>query len=315
MIFNSKCIGYLGSTIKARPSVVFGLSEFKRSIASAKIQPVKLRYDKIDGSNTTIPPIIILHGLFGNKSNNRTLGRLLNKSLGCSVYLLDLRNHGQSPHATPHSYAAITEDLRTFFTDHNLKRDKPIIAGHSMGAKAAMCLCLESPELCSMLVSMDNAPVSTTPSGTFIRYLKALKTCTGRPEIATLRDADMVLSRIEPEKNVRAFLLTTLGRNKTNGGLEEKIPFDLLLDAIVHGEISSWPHAGTASGRKQWGGPSLFIRGKQSAYCADEYLPDIGMHFPRFEVADIDAGHWVSSEKPQECAEVITRFVSTYYDL
>ena len=44
--------------------------------------------------------------------------------------------------------------------------------------------------------------------------------------------------------------------------------------------------------------PALFIRGTKSHYIADEMLPLIGRFFPRFELCDIDAGHWVISEKP-----------------
>ena len=32
---------------------------------------------------------------------------------------------------------------------------------------------------------------------------------------------------------------------------------------------------------------------------ADEVLPLIGRFFPRFELRDIDSGHWVISEKPE----------------
>ena len=46
-------------------------------------------------------------------------------------------------------------------------------------------------------------------------------------------------------------------------------------------------------------GPALFIRGTKSHYVADEVLPVIGRFFPRFELQDIDCGHWVISEKPE----------------
>jgi hypothetical protein len=36
---------------------------------------------------------------------------------------------------------------------------------------------------------------------------------------------------------------------------------------------------------------------------ADEMLPTIGRFFPGFRVVDIDAGHWVISEKPEEFRE------------
>ena len=46
--------------------------------------------------------------------------------------------------------------------------------------------------------------------------------------------------------------------------------------------------------------PALFVRGTQSKYVPDEVIPLIGRFFPRFQLVDIDAGHWVISEKPEE---------------
>ena len=47
-------------------------------------------------------------------------------------------------------------------------------------------------------------------------------------------------------------------------------------------------------------GSTLIIRGTKSHYVADDVLPVIGRFFPRFVVKDIDCGHWVISEKPEE---------------
>jgi pimeloyl-ACP methyl ester carboxylesterase len=44
---------------------------------------------------------------------------------------------------------------------------------------------------------------------------------------------------------------------------------------------------------------ALFVRGTHSKYVPDEALPIIGQFFPRFELADIEAGHWVISENPE----------------
>lgn len=46
--------------------------------------------------------------------------------------------------------------------------------------------------------------------------------------------------------------------------------------------------------------PALFVRGTQSPYIPDECIPVMGRFFPRFRLADIDAGHWVISEQPAE---------------
>ncbi len=45
--------------------------------------------------------------------------------------------------------------------------------------------------------------------------------------------------------------------------------------------------------------PTLFVRGTKSHYCPDEALPIIGQFFPKFQLADIDAGHWLISEQPE----------------
>ena len=45
--------------------------------------------------------------------------------------------------------------------------------------------------------------------------------------------------------------------------------------------------------------PTLFIRGTRSHYIPDETLPIIGRFFPRFEVRDVEAGHWLISENPE----------------
>lgn len=55
-------------------------------------------------------------------------------------------------------------------------------------------------------------------------------------------------------------------------------------------------------------GPTLFIRGTRSRYINDDALPVIGSFFPRFELRDIDCGHWVISEKPVAFKEGRTFF-------
>lgn len=45
--------------------------------------------------------------------------------------------------------------------------------------------------------------------------------------------------------------------------------------------------------------PALFVRGTLSKYIPDEAIPIIGKFFPKFELVDIEAGHWVISEQPE----------------
>ena len=238
------------------------------------------------------------------------------------MYLLDLRNHGSSPHSSEHNYAAMSEDVKHFITKHELNiNGGPIIVGHSMGGKVAMMLVLKNPQLCSMMVCIENAPVSLRPNADFVKYIRALLEIVNDKGkyIQTLKQADDYLAkRIGANELIRRFLLTTLKRirmsdpsSTSSYTFQERIPLTTLKDAIVKGEIAAWP---LDPALERWTRPALFIRATQSHYVVDEYLPIIGAFFPRFETRDIEAGHWVNAEKPGECAECIAEFVERHED-
>ena len=57
-------------------------------------------YSKIYGYKAQ--DLIIIHGLFGMSDNWNALGKKFYKY--CKVHLIDLRNHGRSPHAEEFDY-------------------------------------------------------------------------------------------------------------------------------------------------------------------------------------------------------------------
>ena len=59
----------------------------------------------------------------------------------------------------------------------------------------------------------------------------------------------------------------------------------------------------------RYDGPTLVIRGTKSHYVADDVLPLIGRFFPRFELRDIESGHWVISEKPEAFRQAVVDFL------
>ena len=83
--------------------------------------------------------LIVLHGLFGSGTNWCSLARGL--SDGCTVHLLDLRNHGRSPHADSMNYPEMANDLRAYMDGQPLLRTKAkrkVKPGPGRGARVRM---------------------------------------------------------------------------------------------------------------------------------------------------------------------------------
>ncbi|MEL6845484.1 MAG: alpha/beta fold hydrolase, partial [Bacteroidota bacterium] len=99
-------------------------------------------------------PIIILHGLFGTLDNWQTIARQLAEQY--SVYILDQRNHGRSPHVDAISYPLMAEDLVQFMESQWIY--KASIIGHSMGGKTAMQFACDNPDMVEKLIVVDIAP-------------------------------------------------------------------------------------------------------------------------------------------------------------
>lgn len=297
---------------------VYGSTEVLNSeLMSDTIPTVDLAYEVVNEHTSLYEsksPMIILHGLFGNRANNRTIARLVNERLTRDVYSLDLRNHGRSPHIGRHDYIGMAADVERWIKQRNFDR-KPILMGHSMGAKVAMSVVLRKPDLCSMMVSIDNAPVATQPQNSFPRYVKTLLAIINNPSIQTNPQAMEKLKNADDSPVIRQFLMTVLQREKDpetgNYRFKSKIPLGILNDAIIKGNIANWEFNPWVH---RWTGPSLFIRGTRSHYIADEFIVDIARFFPNFEVRDIDATHWVNTEKPKECADIICDYIERHED-
>ena len=79
-------------------------------------------------------PLIILHGLLGSLDNWQTLAKQYAEHF--TVFIIDLRNHGKSPHSDEFSYNLMVEDLLNFCNENFIYRCH--LLGHSMGGKVAM---------------------------------------------------------------------------------------------------------------------------------------------------------------------------------
>ncbi|RDX57440.1 alpha/beta-hydrolase [Lentinus brumalis] len=286
-------------------------SHLQAHAAFTSISPVELHFDKVvppDG-NETEKPLVILHGLFGMKRNWGSLSKAFVKDLGRPVYALDLRNHGTSPHAQPHTYPAMAADVLHFCKVHKLSNVS--LLGHSMGGKVAMTVALSPelpPELLSHLIVADIAPSRGPLSAEFQGYIDAMRKIE-ESNVKTRQEADRVLQPYEQDPMTRAFLLMNLdhGTARHHQPLKFRIPIGLLGEAIP--EIGGFPWA---PGERTFEGPTLFIKGTKSKYINRHNIDTAKAFFPKMVLEELDAGHWVHSERPNEFKALVTNFIKSH---
>lgn len=188
----------------------------------------------------------------------------------------------------------MAEDVEAFLQENNLQN--PTLIGHSMGAKTAMTMALRRRVPISNLIPVDNAPVDAALKSDFGKYVQGMRKIADTPNIKRQSDADKILAEYEDYAPIRLFLLTNLVRDPETGLQKWRIPIKTLAAALDN--MADFPFKDPEEARFE--GPTLFVRGTKSHYVADETLPIIGRFFPKFEVRDVESGHWVISEKPEE---------------
>ncbi|CAN6628239.1 probable alcohol acetyltransferase [Trichomonascus vanleenenianus] len=278
-------------------------SEARGYAMSNSIPTVKLAYSKHDPPNGVVPkeePIVFLHGLFGSKVNNRTVSKVLARDLARSVYCLDLRNHGESPHHHRHDYPSLAADVEQFLDDHEIPSS--VVIGHSMGAKTAMALALRRPELVSTLIPVDNAPVDARLASSFGLYVRAMKEIE-QAGVTSTKQAYQIMDKYEKSVPIQQFLLSNL-RKDEDGIYRFRVPIDILGKSLD--QMADFPYLPDES---RYVRPTLFIRGTNSHYVTDDAYPAIGQFFPLFTLKDVESGHWVISENPQEFLRVTKEFL------
>jgi len=242
---------------------------------------MKLFYRALGESGT---PVIVLHGIFGTSDNWLGFGKSI--AGNHRVFLVDQRNHGQSPWGNEFNYEVMSDDLLEFIQEHQL--ENPILIGHSMGGKVVMQFDLLNPSIASRIVIVDIAPKFYPVHHTqILEGLNSLDLTT----LESRQAANEHLKRFEEKEGVRQFLLKNLYRNA-----EQQFAWRINLKVItknidVVGHELLVPAASNTE--------ALFIKGADSPYIQPEDERYIAEIFPNFELVEIPgAGHWVQADQP-----------------
>ena len=244
----------------------------------------------------SLPPLIILHGLWGASDNWLQVAEIL--STNFHVLLPDFRNHGHSPHTDVHTYPALAEDICEWIESLHLKTPL-FIAGHSMGGKCLMHILLKYPSIVTKAAIIDIAPKKYEPTEEhrqIIQFLKQFSFIEGESRA-------QLHQRIRKElKDERICQILLKNIDKRENGFRWRINVTTILESIQ--ALMTWENC-----TKQCKEPTLFIRGELSEYIQTNDVFTIKSLFPQSEFITINgAGHWIHAQQPQMLAEALKQF-------
>ncbi len=253
------------------------------------------------------PPLIILHGLYGSSDNWITIAKKISSHF--TVYLPDLRNHGQSPHNPEHDYESMSNDIFELVLDYGFRSF--FIAGHSMGGKTAISFALKWPEMIKGLVVIDISPFTDNISFSAAqkKHEHILKSIleTDISKARTRKEVEDIFSVRIPSELERIAVMKNVHRGnntsftwKLNAGVLLK-SLDIILEGINRDIIDNMTVTGF---------PVLFLKGEKSEYLNEDDYSDILRLFPAAEFRVIkNAGHWIHTDNPVAVTEALISLI------
>lgn len=273
---------------------------------------MKLYTRLLQSRNTNAKDLcILLHGLYGSSDNLLSLAKALQTDN--HVLLIDLPNHGRSPHSDSHTYESICKDIWDSVSDiEAISVYNKHLIGHSMGGKVAMHLLKQEPDYFSSSIIMDIAPVNYSCYPHFANQIENHKRIadvllhTPLKDFATRTELSTYWQTQLGDKLLSDFMLKNITLD-TNSRLAWKINLPTLhacLNQILDGIPASFYRFPTDK-------PAvLFLKGETSLYISDDVLQDLYRAFPKAIIQTVpNANHYIHIQNPEGTYNAIKEFI------
>ncbi|SRR6266542_2192315 len=269
-----------------------------------------LRLHYVEHGDSARQTIVCLHGAGGHGHAWDSFASLISDRY--RVLALTFRGHGDSDRADSYSYDLLNLDAAEFIRELGIA--PVILIGHSLGGGTAWCVAGLWPELVSRLIIVD-AAIRANPAA----WERIIQSMRERPEsFAGVDDAIAYFGgnlRGVPEDEARRFLEIDLvlgddGRYRRKYDLNMGRP-GLAMSAEDAARLDREVYEANRGLFRMIRCPTLLVRGKRSDIVLSDVLEEMLSLLKDARGVEIDAGHWISQEKPREFAKVVLDFLES----
>jgi esterase len=242
------------------------------------------------------PDTLLLHGIGHAGRQWDFFARAVDRRL--RLLAPDARGHGDSAKpGAAYAPADFVADAAAILDALGLAR--VVLVGHSMGGAHALAFTLAHPDRVARLVVIDTGPSLEAEGSERTRRL----TTTRPPRFASAAEAERYIRATSPgySDEIYAHRVRWLLRETPKGLVWRS---DLAaLERILSGARSDlWARIGEIAA------PTLLVRGTRSAYLGRETALRMVERLPDARLLELDAGHNVHLDRPQELADAVVAF-------
>ena len=282
--------------------------------------PTTLAHEIITQSKDATPhtgSVVFLHGILGSAQNLRSFARRVATAYpGTQCVLVDLRSHGDSPTFTdspdrPATVKDCAHDVAQLLT--HLRLAPTVLWGHSFGGKVVLSL-LDDPtcRTCQSAWVIDSQPGCVELKGQGLNknpqsveaILEALASL--QPPFASKEDLMAQIGDRGIAKPIQMWMTTNVKKDENNAFVW-KFNMDVVQELFVnYCNTDMWSSLGSAAPTHV---DLHLVRAMHNPFWQRPTTPRLlktaVRNNARLHVHDVDAGHWLHAEKPQELFDVM----------
>lgn len=265
----------------------------------AKIEKLSLSYYCYNPKyliSKEVNPIVCLHGLYTSKEFFYGIAPVLAQKLARPIYVLDLRNHGESPHRNFDGKATLmimVQDVLNFMDEFSIK--KSLIIGHGMGGRVSIQFTQLNESRVEKVITIDISQDGPhIYSKTFPKYLRYLEEFDLTQKNSSLSYVRLVMKEMLKTQVKNPFFLKYI---LNNIAVSSNDTFKWKFNASVLEQIlKNWSQVKHINYSQQFKGPILNIVSKNNYITSEDYL-DIKRAFQDCQVEYYNS-RFVTNNKP-----------------